>query len=74
MWLFNNVPLKYIVNVDETCWEVVPGNIKVWHLVGQDHVVRYVNGNEKDKITVVGAIAANGSKLPHCKRGNKSSN
>ena len=63
-WLFSHVPLKYIVNVDETGWEVVPGNIKVWHLVGQDHVVRYVNGNEKDKITVVAAIAADGSKLP----------
>ena len=63
-WLFKNVDHKYIVNADETGWEVVPGNIKVWHIIGQDHVVRYVNANEKDKITVIGAITADGAKLP----------
>lgn len=41
----NNNP-RYIINIDETGWEVVPGNIRVWHMVGCDHVVRYVNAND----------------------------
>ena len=62
--LFNNVNLKYIVNIDETAWETVPTGLRAWHLVGEDHVVRYVNANDKEKITVVAAIAADGTKLP----------
>ena len=31
---------------------------------GQDHVVRYVNANDKETITVVAGIAADGTKLP----------
>ena len=30
---------------------------EVWHLVNKDHFVRYVNGNNKDKVTVVASIA-----------------
>lgn len=37
---------------------------EVWHLVNKDHFVRYVNGNNKDKVTVVASIAADGTKLP----------
>ena len=63
-WLFQNVDPSYIVNVDETSWEVVPTNIKCWHPVGKDHVVRYVNANEKERLTVVAGIRADGTKLP----------
>ena len=63
-WLFANVDPTYIVNVDETSWEIVPSNIRTWHPVGKDHVVRYVNANEKDKLTVVAGIRADGTKLP----------
>ena len=62
--LFANTSSKYIVNIDETAWETVPEGLRAWHLVGEDHVVRYVNANEKEKITVVAAIAADGTKLP----------
>lgn len=62
--LFSNNDLHYIINIDETGWEVVPGSIKVWHMVGADHVVRYANANQKEKITVVAAIAADGTKMP----------
>lgn len=62
--VFANNDLRYIINIDETGWQVVPGNISVWHMVGADHVVRYINANEKEKITVVAAIAADGTKLP----------
>ena len=63
-WVFSNVDPHYIVNVDETGWAVIPNNLRVWHMVGKDHVVRYVNGNDKDKVTVVASIAADGTKLP----------
>ena len=62
--VFANNNRHYIINIDETGWEVVPGNIRVWHMVGADHVVRYVNSNDKEKVTVVAAIAADGTKLP----------
>ena len=41
--LFSNTDLHYIINIDENGWEVIHGNIKVWHMVGADHVVRYAN-------------------------------
>ena len=63
-WVFSNVDLHYIVNVDETSWEVVPKTILTWHPKGADHVVRYANCNDKEKVTVVAGIAADGSKLP----------
>ena len=63
-WLFENVDEKYIINVDETSWNLVPSFIKTWHPIGRDHVVRYLNGNDKDKITVVASICADGTKLP----------
>ena len=62
--VFRNNELRYIINIDETGWDVIPGNIRTWHMVGTDHVVRYVNANDKEKVTVVAAIAADGTKLP----------
>lgn len=63
-FLFDNVDPHYIVNIDETSWQVVPDSILVWHPTGADHVVCYANCNEKENITVVAGIAADGSKLP----------
>ena len=62
--LFANNDAHYIINIDEAGWEVVPSNIRVWHMVGEDHVVRYINANDKEKVTVVAAITADGTKLP----------
>ena len=62
--LFATVDPEYIVNVDETSWELVPSYLRGWHLTGRDHVIRYINANEKDKLTVVAAISAAGTKLP----------
>ena len=63
-WLFANVDPTYIINVDETSWEVVPNHLRVWHPTGADHVLRYVNANEKDRLTVVAGIRSDGTKLP----------
>ncbi len=54
----------YFLNADETSWQITPKNISVWHPRGRDHVVRYCKCNEKQVISVMAAIAADGSKLP----------
>ena len=59
-----NLRLSHIVNCDETNWVITPKNIKVWHPTNHDHVVRYANSNDKESLTVVAAIAANGTRLP----------
>ena len=63
-WLFANIDPTYIVNIDETSWELIPNNIRSWHPVGKDHVVRFTNANEKDRLTVVAGIKADGGRLP----------
>ena len=62
--LFEKVEPKYIVNIDETSWEVVPKIFKSWHIKGHDHVLRYIQANPKDRITVMAGIRADGIKLP----------
>ena len=53
----------YFVNADETSWQVTPKNIRVWHPKGRDHVVRYCKKlNDKEVISVMAAIAADGTK------------
>ena len=73
MELFQKIPCKteeeesqrlYHFNADETAWEITPEDIRVWHPVGVDHVVRYANTSDKERISVVAAISANGAKLP----------
>ena len=62
--LFEKVEPKYIVNIDETSWEVVPKIFKSWHVKGQDHVLRYVQANTKERVTVMAGIRSDGVKLP----------
>ena len=62
--LFKTVKPCYIINIDETSWEVIPKNLKSWHVKGEDHVLRYVNSNCKENITVVAGVRADGLRLP----------
>ena len=62
--LFKNVEPCYIINIDETSWEVIQVILKCWHVKGKDHVLRYVNSNRKERITVVAGVRANGLRLP----------
>ena len=63
-FLFKNVEPCYIINIDETSWEVIPKILKCWHVKGRDHVLRYVNSNCKERITVVAGVRADGLRLP----------
>ena len=62
--LFKTVPPCYIINIDEISWEVVPLILKSWHVKGKDHVLRYINSNCKERITVLAGVRADGIRLP----------
>ena len=55
----------YIINIDETSWQLFPKNILVWQNKGEDHNVCYMNkANPKDCLTVMAGISASGTKIP----------
>lgn len=51
-----------IINIDETAIFLGPKNIKIWHSKGQDDVSVPVGFNEKNRITALCAISADGGK------------
>ena len=53
-----------ILNCDETSWTVFPNNILTWADVGAECVPLKVNGDEKNCLTVLATVTANGGKLP----------
>lgn len=55
---------NFIINIDETAIFVAPKQLKVWHSKGVDDVSLPVSFNEKQRITAVCAIAADGFKFP----------
>ena len=63
-FLFMNVEPCYIINIDETSWEVIPKILKCWHVKGRDHVLRYVNSNCKERITVIAGVRASWEVIP----------
>lgn len=38
-YLFDNVPLNRIINIDETAIFIAPKNLKIWHSKGKDDVI-----------------------------------
>ncbi|KAK8887054.1 hypothetical protein M9Y10_038090 [Tritrichomonas musculus] len=62
-FLFKNVEPCNILNIDQTSWEVIPKNLKCWHVKGKDHVLLYVNSNCKERMTVVAGVRADGLSL-----------
>lgn len=55
----------FIINIDETSWQLFPNNLLVWQNKGEDHNVCYLNkANPKDCMTVMAGISASGTKLP----------
>ena len=53
-----------VINVDETFWRVVPGDLRTWGKRGADSVQIHPRAGEKDGVTVVAAVTASGTKLP----------
>ena len=62
--LLTEVPLSRIVNCDETSYCLYPKGLLTWAIVGEDNVKTLIRGNEKDNITVIASITAEGRKLP----------
>ena len=55
----------FIINIDETSWELFPNNLLVWQCKNEDHAVCYMNkANPKDCMTVIAGVTASGTKLP----------
>lgn len=53
-----------VINIDETFWRVIPGDLRTWGENGPDSLQIHPNGDEKDGVTVVAAVTAAGTKLP----------
>lgn len=62
--LFETVPNERIVNVEETAIFDSPKQLTIWHSKGVDDVSLPVAFNEKQKMTAVCAIAADGFRFP----------
>ena len=62
--LLENWDRDAILNCDETSWKVFPNNILTWANVGAESVPLKVNGDEKECLTVLATVSANGGKLP----------
>lgn len=62
-FLFENIPLIQIINIDETAVFISPKNLKIWHSKGKDDVIVPVKFNDKERITAVCAVGANGRKF-----------
>lgn len=55
---------RLILNCDETFWRVFPGAIMTWAQTNAESVTIDIKGSEKDGLTVLATIGADGSKLP----------
>ena len=62
--LLENVDHDRILNCDETFWRSLPCNIKTWGIKGSANVNVYVNGDDKEGVTVLACITASRTKLP----------
>lgn len=62
--LLNNNAHDRIVNCDETSWKACPNGILTWAEKGTDGIKIEVNSNEKECITAMASIKADGTKIP----------
>jgi hypothetical protein len=59
-----NDSLDMIVNCDETAWRIIPSDLLTWAPVGRDGVLLWLDGKEKDSVTILASATATGTKLP----------
>jgi hypothetical protein len=62
-------PRERIVNLDETCWKAVAGGFMTWAHKNAESVQCHIENDEKEGVTVIAAVDANGRKLPLTIRG-----
>ena len=62
--LLNTVENQRIVNCDETAYNLYPKGLLTWAIRGEDNVKSFIDGNDKENITVLASITADGKKLP----------
>jgi hypothetical protein len=62
--LFRTVSRSHILNCDETSWRLYPNGILTWAEIGSENVIAEIAGDEKECITAMATITADGRKLP----------
>lgn len=62
--IMENSDHNHILNVDETCWLLMPKHLETWAHIGAESVPIYTQVDPKKKVTVVATITAAGKKLP----------
>lgn len=62
--LFATVPHDHILNCDETSWKTYPNGLRTWASKGAMDVQIRIGGNDKQCMTVLATIAADGTKRP----------
>lgn len=58
--LLNTVENQRIVNCDETAYNLYPKGLLTWAIRGEDNVKSFIDGNDKENITVLASITADG--------------
>lgn len=62
--LLANVDHDRIVNCDETFWRCYPADLRTWGKKGASDVRVFIQGTEKEGVTVLASITASRCKLP----------
>jgi hypothetical protein len=63
-WIMTSLPMEKVINVDETCWRVVDGQLRTVANTGAGTVRCRFPCDEKMSVTVIAAVSLSGSKLP----------
>ena len=62
--LLETVPREMIYNCDETAWKMFPNGILTWAIKGAEGVPIPITRDEKECLTALATIRADGTKLP----------
>lgn len=56
--------LDYVLNCDETSWKLFPSGLLTWADTGSQNVSTYIFSSDKECLTVMATVSANGRKFP----------
>lgn len=62
--LLRTVPRERILNCDETAWKMFPNGLLTWAIKGSEGVSIAITRDEKECLTALATIRADGTKLP----------